>query len=85
MNHLAVGAAAAGALVGAVATRFQLLPDVVDLSFVLTASGLGGLLCTLGGVAAGLPYDRLVRVIILGQVLGGLAGAAVVVIGAAAD
>jgi hypothetical protein len=37
------------------------------------------------GGAARLPHDRLARVIILGQLLGGLAGGAVVVIGAPAD
>jgi hypothetical protein len=40
------------ALTHAVAVRFQLVPDVIDVSFVLVFSGLGGLVATL--VAASL-------------------------------
>jgi hypothetical protein len=38
----------------AVAVRFQLLPDVIDFSYVLALSGFGGLLATL--VAASLRF-----------------------------
>ena len=61
----------------ALATRFQLLPEVVDPSFILTGSGLGGLI---GGAYAALrqyPAPRLARVVLLG----GLGATAVFVVG----
>jgi len=65
------------AIAVALATRFQLLPEVVDPSFILTGSGLGGLI---GGAYAALrqyPAPRLARVVLLG----GLGATAVFVVG----
>ena len=54
------------------ATRVQLLPEVVDLSFVPTAAGLGSLLLILWGVSRGHRPDRVVRLGVLGTVVGGI-------------
>lgn len=55
----------------AINTRFQLLPEVVDPSYVLTGAGLGGL----GGAAYAalrrFPPERLGRVVLLGNLVGG--------------
>jgi hypothetical protein len=58
----------------AVAVRFQLLPEVVDVSYVLTFSGFGGLLATMVAAALRFDADRLARLVVLGNLLGGLAG-----------
>jgi hypothetical protein len=85
-DHLIAGAigvalGVVATVVAAFATRFELLPEVVDLSFVLMGSGLGGL----GGAAYAalrrFPPDRLGRVVVLGNLLGAIAAAAVVLAG----
>ena len=63
-----------GALTGAVAalaTRVQLLPDVIDLSAVPTGAGFGSLLFCAFGAACRYDPDRLARVALLGTLLGG--------------
>jgi hypothetical protein len=57
-------------MIHAVAVRFQLLPDVIDISFVLVLSGLGGLVATLVAAALRIDADRLARLVVLGNVFG---------------
>jgi hypothetical protein len=58
-------------VVAAVATRVQLLPDVIDLSVIPTGAGLGSLLACGIGAACRLDPDRLGRVTLLGTLVGG--------------
>jgi formate/nitrite transporter FocA (FNT family) len=78
---LIVGVATAVAV--SIATRFQLLPEVVDPSFVLTGAGIGGL----GGAAYAamrrFPPDRLGRVVLLGNLVGAALFAALFLLGLA--
>ena len=60
-------AAAVGA---AIATRVQLLPEVIDLSLVPTAAGAGGLLAAGCGAALRFPPERLARITLFGNLLG---------------
>ena len=62
------------------AVRFQVLPDVVDLSYVLTLSGFGGFVTALIGAGLRFEADRLVRRVMLGNVVGGLAGSLLVLL-----
>lgn len=63
-----------------VATTVRLLPEVVDPSIVVTGSGLGGLLAALFAAAHALPQDRLGRVVLAGNLVGGLFGALIFVL-----
>jgi hypothetical protein len=67
--------------VDAIAIRFQLLPDVIDLSFVVTFSGIGGLLMALVGALAGFPPDRLARLVVFGNLIGAAVGTIVLLVG----
>jgi hypothetical protein len=60
-----------GTLVASLATRYQLMPEVVDLSIVLTGAGLGGLLGAACGALRRWPPERLGRVVLLGNLVGG--------------
>jgi hypothetical protein len=60
----------------AVAVRFQRLPEVIDLSLIPTVAGTCGMLAALAGAVARLDHDRLARVVLLGNLVGGV-GAAV--------
>jgi hypothetical protein len=66
------------ALVGAVATRVQLLPDVIDLSFIPTGSGVASLVFVGYGALRRFDPDRI-------TLLGGLGTAAFVVVALLAD
>jgi threonine dehydratase len=79
MLALVLAATAAAVVAGAVSTRFEALPDVVDLTFILTAAGTGGVLATLVGALLRFDPDRLARLALFGQTLGAAAGAIVVV------
>jgi len=70
------------ALIHAVAVRFQLVPDVVDLSFVLVCSALGGLVATLVAASLRFDTDRLARLVVLGNLLGALTGTVLLLLGA---
>jgi hypothetical protein len=59
------------------AVRVQLLPEVIDISFVLTFSGGGGLLATFAAAALRLETDRLARLVVLGNLLGASIGVVV--------
>jgi hypothetical protein len=64
--------AALAAALGAVATRVQLLPEVIDLSLVPTAAGAVGLLFAAYGAARRFGPERLGRVTLFGNLAGGL-------------
>ena len=55
-----------------IALRAQPLPDVIDLSIILTGSGLGGLVGALAGALHSSDMDRIGRASLLGTILGGL-------------
>jgi hypothetical protein len=55
-------------------TTVRLLPEHLDISFVLTASGLGALFFTLAGTLRGFDPERLRRVALLGSLVGGIGG-----------
>ena len=58
--------------VDAVAVRFQLLPEVIDLSLIPTGCGIGAMIAALAGAFARLEPDRLARVVLLGNIVGGV-------------
>jgi len=68
-----------GTIAASLATRFELLPEVVDVSFILTGAGLGGLAGAVYAALLRFPPDRLGRVVLLGNLLGA-SGATVVVL-----
>jgi hypothetical protein len=70
------------ALIHAVAVRFQLLPDVIDISFVLVFSGLGGLVATLVAASLRFDTDRLARLVVLGNLFGAMTGTLLMLLGA---
>ena len=70
------------ALTHAVAVRFQLLPDVIDVSFVLVFSGLGGLVATLVAASLRFDADRLARLVVLGNLFGAMTGTVLLLLGA---
>jgi hypothetical protein len=59
---------------GALGTRVRLLPEVIDISFVLTCSGAGALPFTLLGASLRYDPDRLARLVVLGNLAGGIIG-----------
>jgi hypothetical protein len=59
-------------IVDPVAVRFQLLPDVIDLSLIPTGCGVGAMIAALAGACARLEPDRLARVVMLGNLVGGV-------------
>lgn len=67
-----------GAVLAGIATRVRLLPEVVDLSILPTAAGVGSLLFAGYGAARGFPPERLGRATLLGTLLGG--GAALLIL-----
>jgi hypothetical protein len=69
-------------MIHAVAVRFQLLPDVIDISFVLVLSGLGGLVATLVAAALRIDADRLARLVVLGNVFGAVGGTVLLILAA---
>ena len=68
------------AVVAAVATRVQLLPDVIDLSLILPGPGLGSLLLVGYGALRRFDPERIGRLALFGTLLGGVATAAAVLI-----
>jgi hypothetical protein len=56
------------------AVRVQLLPEVIDITFVRTFSGGGGLLATFVAAALRLDPDRLARVVVFGNLVGACGG-----------
>jgi hypothetical protein len=73
-------AAIATAVVAAIATRVQLLPDVIDLSLIPTGAGLGSLILVCCGALRRFEPDRIGRLALFGTLVGGVATAAAVLI-----
>jgi hypothetical protein len=71
LRPIAAVIAILGALAAALASRVQLLPDVIDLSLVPTGAGLGSLVLVACGALCRLPPDRIGRMSLLGTLLGG--------------
>jgi hypothetical protein len=71
-----------GTIAASLATRVELLPEVVDISFVPTGAGLGGLAGAGFAALRRFPPDRLGRVVLLGNLLGATFAAIVVAAGA---
>jgi hypothetical protein len=74
---VAAGCAATVAL--AIATRVQLLPEVVDISLVPTLAGVCSIAFAAVGAARRFPPERLGRLTLLGTLVGGGIGTAVLV------
>ena len=55
-----------------IAIRAQPLPDVIDLSIILTGSGFGGLVGAIVGAMRGPDVDAIARHSLVGTVLGGI-------------
>jgi hypothetical protein len=68
--------------VDAVAVRFQLLPEVIDLSFVLAFSGFFALLATLVAAVLGFEPDRLARLVVFGNIVGAAIGTVILLVAA---
>ena len=64
----------ATALIAALAFRVRLLPEVIDVSIILTFSGLGAVGFTLYGAVRRFDPDRIARLTLGGTVLGTLGG-----------
>jgi hypothetical protein len=73
------------AIIAAIATRVQLLPDVIDLSFVPTGSGIGSLMLVFYGAVRRFDPDRIARLTLLGTLLGGGGTAAFLLLALVAD
>ena len=56
------------------AVRVQFLPEVIDFSLIPDLAGTFGLLGALSGATRGLPLERVARLTMLGNVIGGYAG-----------
>jgi len=77
---LGFGAALATAGIAAIAIRVRLLPEVIDVSIILTFSGLGALAFAFYGALRGYDPDRLGRLTLGGTLAGGLVGVLVLVV-----
>lgn len=75
----------AAAVVAAIATRVQLLPEVIDLSLVPTAAGAVGLFAAGCGAALRFPPDRLARITLFGNLMGATIAVTGVLIALALD
>ena len=78
-DHLLTWALAAfgsfvAALVAALAFRVRVFPKVIDVSIILTFSGLGAVSFTMYGVLRRFHTDRVARLTYGGTVLGTVAG-----------
>ena len=56
-----------------IATQVRLLPEVIDISLVPTAAGVGSLSMAGYGAARRFPLERIGRLTLLGTLLGGVA------------
>jgi|tagenome__1003787_1003787.scaffolds.fasta_scaffold20886777_2 hypothetical protein len=75
----------ATAVVAALATRVQLLPDVIDISIILTGSGLGSLSFVFYGALRRFGPAHIGRLALLGTLLGGGVTAVIVSLALLAD
>jgi hypothetical protein len=65
------------AVIAALAVRVRLLPEVIDISIVLTFAGVGALVFTTYGALRRFDPDRIARLSLGGTVLGSLVGVVV--------
>ena len=72
-------AAVVTAVVAAIATRVQLLPDVIDLSLIPTGSGLGSLALVTYGALRRVDLERIGRLSLLGTLVGFVTAGALVI------
>jgi len=82
--YLTLGAIAT-ATAAAIATRVQVLPEVIDLTLIPTGSGLGSLTLITYGAIRRFEPERIGRLSLLGTLVGGGATAATIVIALLAD
>ncbi len=73
------------AVIAAIATRVQLLPDVIDLTLIPTGSGLGSLTLVTYGAIRRFEPERIGRLSLLGTLVGGGATTATIAIALVAD
>jgi hypothetical protein len=73
------------ATIAAVATRVQVLPEVIDVSIILTFAGLGSLALSSYGALRRVNPDRIARLSLGGTLLGGAIGLLVFLIVLAID
>ena len=73
-------AAIIAAVVAAIATRVQLLPEVIDLSLIPTGAGLGSLILVGYGALRHFEHERIGRLALVGTLVGGVATGAAVLI-----
>jgi len=72
-------------VVAALATRVRLLPEVIDISIVPTGAGTVWLLFATYGAARRFGPDRLGRITLLGNLVGGLAALLLLVLAVLID
>ncbi len=77
--------AIATAITAAVATRVQVLPDVIDLTLIPTGSGLASLTLVTYGAVRRFEPERIGRLSLLGTLVGGGATTATILIALMAD
>ncbi len=75
-----IAGAPAAIATASVATRAQLLPDVIDISSIPTGSGVLSLALVSYGALRRFDPDRMARLSLLGTLLGGLITSAVLLI-----
>jgi hypothetical protein len=68
--------------VDAVAVRFQLLSDVLDISYILAFSGFGGLVAAIVAAALRFRPERLARLVLFGNLFGAAVGCVLFLLGA---
>jgi hypothetical protein len=73
------------AVVAAIATRVRVLPEVIDVSIILTGAGLGGLAFTTYGAVRRYEPDRIGRLTLGGSMLGACVGLLVLLVGLATE
>jgi hypothetical protein len=78
-------AAIATATAAAIATRVQVLPEVIDLTLIPTGSGLGSLTLVTYGAVRRFEPERIDRLSLLGTLVGGGATTATIAIALLAD
>ena len=77
--------AIATAIAAAVATRVQVLPDVIDLTLIPTGSGFGSLSLVTYGAIRRFEPERIGRLSLLGTLVGGGATTGTIAIALLAD
>jgi len=63
------------------ATTVRLLPDVIDVSSLISCAGFTSLMSTLYGVCRGYEPERIARLAIFGSTVGTIVGVALLAVG----